>query len=83
MQRMEAVEARANANFAAAKEVEVRLSLPGGHQIGYMDHTGCRHQFNWCFDRWVVTPTPGGVRLVTWTVPAVVINWCFDCKITW
>ena len=23
-----------------------------------------------------------GVRLVTWTIPAV-INWCFDCKITW
>jgi hypothetical protein len=25
---------------------------------------------------------PGDVRLVTWTVPAV-INWCFDSNITW
>jgi hypothetical protein len=46
-----------------------------------------RERFKWLdakhlrdADGGVVT-SPGGVRLVTWTIPAV-INWCFDCKIT-
>jgi hypothetical protein len=37
---------------------------------------------NRSFDKKVGLALPGGVRLVTWTVLAV-INVCFDCKITW
>jgi 23S rRNA (uridine2552-2'-O)-methyltransferase len=38
------------------------------------DHTGCCHLLVFCLSL-------GGVRLVTWTIPAV-INRCLDCKIT-
>jgi hypothetical protein len=70
-----------DANFATKFVVEkeagvtrtltqVGLALHSrGCQIGYVDRTGCRQLVSWL-------PLPG-VRLVTWTIPAVT-NQCFD-----
>jgi hypothetical protein len=47
-----------------------RVALtPGGCQIGYMDHTFVPAVINWCVDcKGCSLP---GVRVVTWTIPAV------------
>jgi hypothetical protein len=49
------------------------LSLPGGCQIGYTCDQNSTYGLH---------SLPGGVRLVTWNIPAV-IKRCFDCNITW
>jgi hypothetical protein len=51
-----------------------------GCRIGHMDHTGCINRC--CLPYGLLgLLTPGGVRLVTWPILAV-INWCVDCKRT-
>ena len=52
---------------------------PGGCQIGHMDHTA-RHQsvFLTKLPARVAAPLPGGFRLVTWTILAVISWTCFD-----
>ena len=58
---------------------EVGLALTPGCQIGYVDHTGC-YQLVFFTIRLTRVVSPGGVRLATWSILAV-IHWCFDCKI--
>jgi hypothetical protein len=60
----------------------VGLFTPGC-QIGDVDYTGCHQLVSLTIRPPRVEPLLEGVRLVTWTIPAV-SNRCFDdCKITW
>jgi hypothetical protein len=61
-------------------DAAVGLSLPVV-RFGYMDHTGYRQLVSSAV-RPTRVVTPGCVRLVTWTMLAL-IKRCFDCKITW